>query len=64
MSGNSWLNMGQQCQQCHINVLPHKQRPLKKPDGLNVSDPSKEHPQDLCQKCKQLGHFCGLRLKW
>ncbi|OAD60696.1 Zinc finger CCHC domain-containing protein 24 [Eufriesea mexicana] len=58
MSGNSWANMGQECIKCHINVYPHKQRPLEKPDGLDVSDQSKVHPQHLCQKCKTLGYYC------
>ncbi|XP_055031618.1 zinc finger CCHC domain-containing protein 24 [Misgurnus anguillicaudatus] len=58
MSGNSWANMGQECIKCHINVYPHKQRPLEKPDGLDVSDQSKEHPQHLCEKCKGLGYYC------
>ncbi|KAF7269658.1 zinc finger CCHC domain-containing protein 24-like [Rhynchophorus ferrugineus] len=58
MSGNSWSNMGQECIKCHINVYPHKQRPLEKPDGLDVSDQSKVHPQHLCQKCKELGYYC------
>ncbi|XP_065909237.1 zinc finger CCHC domain-containing protein 24-like isoform X2 [Dysidea avara] len=58
MSGNSWSNAGQECKKCRINVFPHKQRPLEQPDGLNVSDQSKEHPQHLCQKCVQLGHYC------
>jgi len=58
MSGNSWANMGQECIKCHINVYPHKQRPLEKPDGLDVSDQSKEHPQHLCEKCKSLGYYC------
>ncbi|TNN48113.1 Zinc finger CCHC domain-containing protein 24 [Liparis tanakae] len=58
MSGNSWANMGQECIKCHINVYPHKQRPLEKPDGLDVSDQSKEHPQHLCEKCKDLGYYC------
>ncbi|XP_071954444.1 zinc finger CCHC domain-containing protein 24-like [Antedon mediterranea] len=58
MSGNSWANMGQECIKCHINVYPHKQRPLEKPDGLDVSDQSKEHPQHLCEKCKALGYYC------
>lgn len=58
MSGNSWANMGQECIKCHINVYPHKQRPLEKPDGLDVSDQSKVHPQHLCQKCKSLGYYC------
>ncbi|XP_075212458.1 zinc finger CCHC domain-containing protein 24-like isoform X2 [Lycorma delicatula] len=58
MSGNSWANMGQECKKCHINVYPHKQRPLEKPDGLDVSDQSKVHPQHLCEKCKNLGYYC------
>ncbi|XP_076459873.1 zinc finger CCHC domain-containing protein 24-like [Babylonia areolata] len=58
MSGNSWANMGQECIKCHIMVYPHKQRPLEKPDGLDVSDQSKVHPQHLCEKCKMLGYYC------
>ncbi|XP_057215182.1 zinc finger CCHC domain-containing protein 24-like [Triplophysa rosa] len=58
MSGNSWANMGQECIKCHINVYPYKQCPLEKPDGLDVSDQSKEHPQNLCEKCKMLGYYC------
>ncbi|XP_032518892.1 zinc finger CCHC domain-containing protein 24-like isoform X1 [Danaus plexippus] len=58
MSGNSWANNGQECIKCRINVFPHKQRPLEKPDGLDVSDQSKIHPQHLCQKCRSLGYYC------
>ncbi|XP_068081091.1 uncharacterized protein [Anabrus simplex] len=58
MSGNSWANMGQECIKCHVLVYPHKQRPLEKPDGLDVSDQSKVHPQHLCEKCKTLGYYC------
>ncbi|CAD7088234.1 unnamed protein product [Hermetia illucens] len=58
MSGNSWANMGQKCIKCNVNVYPHKQRPLDKPDGLDVSDQSKVHPQLLCEKCKSLGYYC------
>ncbi|XP_012561074.1 zinc finger CCHC domain-containing protein 24 isoform X1 [Hydra vulgaris] len=58
MSGNSWSNMGQMCIKCSIYVYPHKQRPLDKPDGLDVSDQTKEHPQTLCEKCKVLGYYC------
>ncbi|GAB0098051.1 zinc finger CCHC domain-containing protein 24-like [Sergentomyia squamirostris] len=61
MSGNSWANMGQECIKCHVNVYPHKQRPLEKPDGLDCSDQSKVHPQMLCEKCKTLGFYCRKR---
>ncbi|GBP56307.1 Zinc finger CCHC domain-containing protein 24 [Eumeta japonica] len=33
-------------------------RPIEKPDGLDVSDQSKIHPQQLCQKCRTLGFYC------
>ncbi|XP_043212689.1 zinc finger CCHC domain-containing protein 24-like isoform X2 [Amphibalanus amphitrite] len=58
MSGNSWANMAQMCKKCRLFVYPHKQRPLEKPDGLDVSDQSKVHPQELCEKCKTLGYYC------
>ncbi|KAL8565006.1 Zinc finger CCHC domain-containing protein 24 [Nucella lapillus] len=58
MSGNSWANTGQECIKCHLKVYPHKQRPLDKPDGLDVSDQSKVHPQHLCEKCQSLGYYC------
>ncbi|KAK2726374.1 uncharacterized protein LOC136032395 [Artemia franciscana] len=58
MSASSWANCGQDCIVCKIKVYPHKQRPLEKPDGLDVSDPSKAHPQHLCEKCRALGHNC------
>ncbi|XP_018896167.1 zinc finger CCHC domain-containing protein 24 [Bemisia tabaci] len=61
MSSNSWANMGQECQSCKINVYPHKQKPLQKPEGLDKSDLNKAHPQELCEKCKQLGHYCRQR---
>lgn len=34
MSGNSLANVCQACIKCHVNVYPHKQRALDKPDGL------------------------------
>ncbi|XP_068083727.1 zinc finger CCHC domain-containing protein 24-like [Anabrus simplex] len=58
MSANSWANIGQECTTCRVLIYPHKQRPLKKPDGLDVSDKRKEHPQHLCEKCNILGYYC------
>ncbi|KAG6453871.1 hypothetical protein O3G_MSEX008379 [Manduca sexta] len=58
MSGNSWVGYGQECTNCKIMVMPHKQTPLEKPDGLDKSDLEKPHPQELCQKCKALGRCC------
>lgn len=28
MSGNSWADSGQECEQCEIMVYPYKQKPL------------------------------------
>lgn len=58
MSGNSWANSFQMCKKCQSIVYPQRQRPLERPDGLDVSDQSKEHPQELCEKCQQLGYYC------
>ncbi|PIK37554.1 hypothetical protein BSL78_25624 [Apostichopus japonicus] len=58
MSGNSWADMGQECTNCRQNIYPHTQRPLNKPDGLDVSDENKPHPQHLCEKCKAMGRRC------
>nr|XP_034834896.1 zinc finger CCHC domain-containing protein 24-like [Maniola hyperantus] len=59
MSANSWANCGQECNKCKINVYPYKQMPLEKSRGLNKSDPSKQHPQALCQKCRSIKDYCG-----
>nr|XP_022322668.1 zinc finger CCHC domain-containing protein 24-like [Crassostrea virginica] len=58
MSASSWANSAQYCIKCYIMVYPHKQRPLDTPDGLDVSDQRKVHPQHLCEKCKSLGFYC------
>ena len=44
MSGNSWANTSQQCIKCRLPIFPVKQRPLERPDGLDVSDQSRIHP--------------------
>jgi hypothetical protein len=38
--------------------LSFLQRSLEKPEGLDVSDQSKVHPQHLCEKCQSLGFYC------
>ncbi|XP_071949024.1 zinc finger CCHC domain-containing protein 24-like [Antedon mediterranea] len=59
-SSHSWADKGQKCQTCEVNVYPTKQTPLQKPDGLDEHiDVNKHHPQDLCERCKELGRFCG-----
>ncbi|XP_011301519.1 zinc finger CCHC domain-containing protein 24 isoform X1 [Fopius arisanus] len=42
----------------HLFNSSLRYRPLEKPDGLDVSDQSKVHPQHLCEKCKTLGYYC------
>jgi len=60
MSGNSWANTGQMCKSCEITVYPHSQRRLDEPDGKEeLIDKTKRHPQELCERCMQLGYYCG-----
>ena len=40
------------------NTRSFVQRPLEAPDGLDVCDQSKEHPQALCERCRTLGYYC------
>jgi len=49
---------------CYLPFCVMLQRPLDKPDGLDVSDQSKIHPQHLCEKCKQLGYYCRIMPTW
>uniref|UniRef100_A0A383W7Q1 3CxxC-type domain-containing protein n=1 Tax=Tetradesmus obliquus TaxID=3088 RepID=A0A383W7Q1_TETOB len=69
MSGNSWADMGQECQHCRINVYPYKQWQCrtdcaaaadleKSKDDSSKIDQTKHHPEHLCEKCKRLGHYC------
>ena len=57
-SRNSWANFSQNCQNCEIEVFPHRQYPLEKPYNMNSTDPFKKHPYDFCGKCKNLGISC------
>lgn len=60
MSGNSWADMGQKCTRCGVNVYPYKQMPLEKTDDDDKIDDTKPHPEELCEKCRQLGYNCRL----
>ncbi|XP_042886503.1 zinc finger CCHC domain-containing protein 24-like isoform X1 [Penaeus japonicus] len=58
-SANTWANCSQKCKSCNSDVYPYKQVRHQKSD-----EPPKEirpHPQEMCQKCRQLGYFCGSR---
>ncbi|XP_075261624.1 zinc finger CCHC domain-containing protein 24-like [Convolutriloba macropyga] len=58
-SANSWANMGQKCENCKGDfVYPYKQTQLLKPDEDHINR-NKDHPQDKCQKCRQLGRPCN-----
>ena len=56
-SGNAWEGKQQQCQDCHKWNLPRVLRPLRPPhfppDGIQ-----KPHPEDKCEKCRELGYYC------
>ena len=56
-SGNAWEGKRQQCQDCGKWNLPQRLRPLRPPrfplDGIK-----KPHPEDKCERCKELGYYC------
>ena len=51
------IYISQKCRTCGITVYPHKQRPLEKPGGLNVSDLRMEHPQDCMKSANSWEHI-------
>lgn len=57
-SPNSWADSYQKCKGCNGHIYPHTQFPLEEGKGRKKGTPP--HPQDLCQKCMQLGTFCGV----
>ena len=65
MSGNSWQNTPQQCQQCKIDVYPYDLQPLERIQDKDAEkiDRNKHHPTELCGKCKQLGYNCRFKSK-
>ena len=56
-SGNAWEGRGQQCKRCLTNILPHTLRRLWRPQHL-ADHEQKPHMEELCEKCKELGHSC------
>ncbi|XP_047476315.1 zinc finger CCHC domain-containing protein 24-like [Penaeus chinensis] len=59
-SANSWANCNQKCKSCNTDVYPYKQVKREKSD--NPPKEIRPHPQEMCQKCRQLGFFCGSRV--
>ncbi|KAL9652378.1 hypothetical protein ABK040_012033 [Willaertia magna] len=60
MSANSWANKGQKCQRCDIMVYPYSQTQLEKSsEDADKIDLTKHHPMHLCQRCQELGRYCG-----
>ena len=57
-SGNSWKGVGQQCRQCQAMFLPHTLDPLQHSSYHDPGIYKPPHQQDLCGKCKELGHSC------
>ena len=55
-SGNAWEGRKQQCQDCSTWNLPVNLRPLRPP--LHFRTIQKPHPEDKCERCKELGYNC------
>ncbi|KAI1285257.1 Zinc finger CCHC domain-containing protein 24 [Halotydeus destructor] len=59
-SGNSWANAGQECKSCNILVYPHRQKKLEKHGGDDDDEGLRpQHPRHLCDKCQDIGRYCG-----
>ncbi|XP_065567978.1 zygote arrest protein 2.L-like [Artemia franciscana] len=60
-SARSWEGKGQQCKRCNSKRYnyPYKQEPLEKRNKEH-KDSDKEHPQELCEMCIELGYSCVL----
>ena len=56
-SGYSWANTGQECKDCNVRIFPYKQSKLEKSDD-DKRDPSRNHEQAKCEKCRSLGRRC------
>lgn len=54
-SGYAWEGKGQQCLTCLDMILPARLRPLRRTRRNIKGEP---HKEDLCQRCKELGHNC------
>ncbi|CAH2068645.1 unnamed protein product, partial [Iphiclides podalirius] len=53
-----WPDSYQICIRCKRPVYPHNQRALL-PSDIMASKVNQEHKKELCQKCQQLGYYCG-----
>ena len=54
-SGSAWDGAGQMCNECKVMVPPYRLKPL---EGNPSSSGSRQHREDQCQMCKQLGKNC------
>ena len=57
-SGNAWEGRKQQCQDCHTWNLPVVLRPLRPPPRHLFDRIQKPHPEEKCERCKELGYNC------
>ncbi|XP_068232204.1 uncharacterized protein [Palaemon carinicauda] len=55
-SANSWADCYQNCKGCNGEIYPYAQFPPEVSGGARRNVPP--HPQDMCQKCKQLRRSC------
>ncbi|XP_045463035.1 zinc finger CCHC domain-containing protein 24-like [Harmonia axyridis] len=52
-----WKDKHQICKSCGRKVIAYGMTPLHK-SAHTVHDLSKKHPQELCEKCIELGYYC------
>ncbi|CAB3248434.1 unnamed protein product [Arctia plantaginis] len=59
----SWPNVCQACRKCKTNARPRNQREVRSSDITRRNDYYHKHPQELCQRCQQLGYQCSNSIK-
>ncbi|XP_073944570.1 zinc finger CCHC domain-containing protein 24-like [Choristoneura fumiferana] len=52
-----WPRNYQSCMRCRQPVYPYNWRELTPLDKMNA--PKQEHQREYCQKCQEVGYYCG-----
>lgn len=55
----SWRHNYQICKRCSTKVYPKNQREVRTTDIRHGDGKAPEHSKNLCQKCNELGYYCG-----
>ncbi|XP_046971759.1 uncharacterized protein LOC124538666 [Vanessa cardui] len=57
-----WPDKYQICKKCKNSVYAHSHRKLQPSDISEDPEKIREHPKELCEKCKRLGSYCNSKV--